>query len=111
MPSTDNGTKRRARTLRLHLIAYCCASIVFFAVDFFMVGVLWFHWPVMAWGAVAGVHVLYCKSVDVDSDWAERRAIDVRLKSYDLGHIIAIDERHKETLPRDSIDRGAGPER
>lgn len=97
----DEGTAVRMRAMRLHLIVYGCASIAFFIADSLMAGAPWFHWPVMAWGAVAGVHVLYCKSVDVDEDWAERRAIDIKLKSYDLGHIAAIEEAYKKEHPRD----------
>jgi hypothetical protein len=79
------------RSLRHHLIMYGFASVVFFVADSFMPGALWFHWPVMTWGAIAGAHLLYCKSVNVDEAWAERRALDLRLKSYDLGHILDID--------------------
>ena len=99
MPNIDGGIVKWA--LRRHLIAYGCASVVFFVADYFMAGASWFYWPVMAWGAVVGVHWLYCKSIDVDDDWAERRTINIRLKSYDLGHIAAIDESYRKKHPRD----------
>ena len=105
MPKTDSGTLKRSRALQLHLIVYGCASVVFFIADQVMTGAQWFHWPVMAWGVVAGIHLLYCKSIDVDQDWAERRAIDVRLKSYDLGHISAIDESFRKDHPQDPSSR------
>ena len=101
MPKSDNGTRSRRRALRHHLVAYGCASLAFFVADSFMAGAQWFHWPVMAWGAVVGVHVLYRKCVNVDEDWAERRAIDVRLKSYDLGHITAIDDHYRKEYSRE----------
>jgi hypothetical protein len=80
---------------------YGFASVVFFVADSFMPGALWFHWPVMTWGAIAGAHLLYCKSVNVDEAWAERRALDLRLKSYDLGHILDIDKSHRKDDLRD----------
>ena len=99
MRNIDGGIVKRA--LRRHLIAYGCASVIFFVADSLMAGAQWFHWPVMAWGVIAGAHFLYCKSLNVDEAWAERRVLDLRVKSYDLGHILAIDETHREKHRRD----------
>ena len=95
--SAENGKYRRARALRVHFMGFAGVSVILLAVDLLMPGPAWFYWPVMAWGAVIGAHALYCKSLAVDEDWAERRAGDIRQKSYDIGHILDIEDSYKKT--------------
>lgn len=91
------GAARRARVLRIHFIAYSSVNIVLFATDLLFSEARWFYWPAMAWGAVLGAHWLFCKSLAVDDDWAERRANKIRDKSYDLGHIRDIENTFNES--------------
>jgi hypothetical protein len=105
--------QRRMRRMYLHLIAFSAGVVGLFVSDYFTPGRPWFHWPAMAWGAVMLAHYLYCKSMQVahDEAWADERSRDLRMKSYDLGHIRAIlrspkkygepDSRHE---PRDATD-------
>ena len=101
----DNGKFRRARALRNHFMGYAGVGILLFAVDLVTSGPVWFYWPVMAWGVVIGAHWLYCKSLAVDDDWADRRAGELRYKSYDLGHIQQIEESYKNSQSSDSGER------
>ena len=94
--NSDEGIVRRARTLRVHFLAFAAVSIVLFTVDLVLFESLWFYWPVMAWGAVFGAHALYCKSLSVDDDWAERRSNMIHDKSYDIGHIRDIEASYEK---------------
>lgn len=94
--NSDEGITRRARTLRVHFLAFAAVSIILFAIDLVLFETLWFYWPVMAWGAVFGAHGLYCKSLSVDDDWAERRSNMIRDKSYDIKHIHDIEVSYEK---------------
>ncbi len=98
--------RRRMRFMHLHLVAYVTGVIGFFISDYLTPGPLWFHWPVMAWGVVMGVHFLYCKTLQLAGDeaWADERAADIRGKSYDLGHIRAIQVAPKLWQKKDETD-------
>ncbi len=101
----DKGKVHRARTFRIHFLGFAGISILLFMLDLVTLGPLWFYWPVMAWGAVIGAHWLYCKSLAVDDDWADRRVSEVLYKSYDLGHIRQIEESYKNKQSSDSGER------
>ncbi len=90
--NTDASVARRSRMLRIHFLGFAGVSIVLLSIDLSLFAVRWFHWPVMAWGAVLGTHFLYCKSLAVDDAWVEKRTNKIRDKSYDLGHIRAIED-------------------
>jgi|GEM_PF-689352 len=91
--------RKRMRHMYLHLTAYSTAVVALFISDLMTPGPLWFHWPAMVWGVVMGAHFLYCKSLQLahDEEWADSRVEDIRMKSYDLGHIRAIDLSSKKT--------------
>ena len=44
-------------------------------------------WLGMIWTVVVGVHFLTIKSLNVDENWGEARAYDIRQKTYDHKHI------------------------
>jgi len=44
-------------------------------------------WLGIIWTAVVGAHFLTVKAMNVDDDWAEARAYDIRKKTYDHKHI------------------------
>jgi len=95
----------------LHLIAFTTGVIGLGVSDYLTPGPMWFHWPVMVWGAVMGVHFLYCRSLQVaqNEQWADKRATDIRMKSYDLGHIRAIDQSSKKNNGSGSPTGGSSP--
>lgn len=98
---TDDRTARRARVLRLHMFAFFGAAVLLLATDFLFFEMRWAHWPAMIWGAAFCVHALYCKSLSVDDDWADERAGKLRERSYDLGHILKIEESYKNESARE----------
>ena len=62
----------------------------------------WAYWVFPASGIVLAAHYLVYKSLTVDDRWAEERADDLNLTSYDRGHIESIRKRIKEYVrPRD----------
>lgn len=58
--------------------------------------VAWVSWPALVWGFVVIVHYLIAKTRNVDQGWADRRAGVIRSRSYDHGHIEAIEKEHRE---------------
>ena len=53
----------------------------------------WSFAPVCGWGIVLAVHYLYVRTMNVDDDWVRERTDDLRVRSYDLGHITDLKER------------------
>lgn len=88
-----------SRYFRLHLRAYLLGTGVLILVDLAVFDGWWFFWPILAWGILVLLHHLYVKSTRVDSDWADARAVEVRFRAYDLGHIESIQERYKDGAP------------
>lgn len=80
------------RMLRIHLILFAAVGIALFTIDISFFDTRWFHWPVMAWGVIVGVHALYFKCLTVDDEWVSHRTDRIRSKSYDLGHIRDIED-------------------
>ena len=98
-PTTFCGQYRR-----IHMAYFIGVGASLVAFDFTFSETRWFHWPLMIWGALLCVHLLYCKSVSVDDAWAEKRTNRIKGKSYDLGHIRNIEESYKEdTPPEESV--------
>lgn len=80
----------RFRThLRLYLVA--CGGLTL--VNLFTGGSWWSFTPVCGWGILLAVHYFYVRAVNVDDDWVRERTEDLRIRSYDLGHITDLEER------------------
>lgn len=103
-PSNSGPAATLRRYLRLHVVVYLAVVAVSAAVDLTLSDIRWFHWPAMVWGAVLCVHILYCKSLSVDEGWAEARADKLRERSYDLGHIMSIEESYKNSAEATAPD-------
>ncbi len=88
-----HGQQRESavRRLRRHALAYGAGNALLLVIDLVSGGEMWIFWPLFGWGIVLGFHILYFRSTGVDASWVERRADDVRYKTYDLQHI-----RHNE---------------
>ncbi len=84
------------RRLRRHALAYGAGNALLLVIDLVAGGEMWIFWPLFGWGIVLGFHYLYVRSTGVDDSWVQRRADDVRYKSYDLQHIRDIEERHEK---------------
>ena len=53
----------------------------------------WSFTPVCGWGIVLALHYFYVRAANVDDDWVRARTEDLRIRSYDLGHITDLEER------------------
>ena len=75
---------------RLHLLAYVIIGGVLFLIDLFTPQSWWFFWPVFGWGVAVAAHWLYVRCLNISDEWAEQRTDDVRLRAYDLSHMLYI---------------------
>ena len=96
----SDGDKARhiivTRLFRWHLLAYCVVMGILVGINILVGGGWWSFWPMCAWGLVFAFHFFYYKSVTVDDDWVKERTDDMRLRSYDVSHILDIEERVKQ---------------
>ena len=105
MSESDPPHEEHVRWLfRRHLWAYFGVNGALLAVNIATGGGWWSFWPMFAWGVPLSIHFFYFKSVTVEDDWVQERADDLKLRSYDLGHIEDIRTRVEE---RDSTMRPA----
>ncbi len=88
MNSPNRRTARQAeQALHWHGLAVIGGLLLMLCSHWWWYSAYWFYWLGLA-GCMSWVfHYCVVKSVYVDEDWADERARDLRLKSYDLGHI------------------------
>ena len=69
----------------------------------------WSFAPVYGWGIVLAVHYFYVRAANVDDDWVRERTEDLRIRSYDLGHITDLEERVEkgDESVRPAVERGS----
>ncbi len=53
-------------------------------------------WPVALWGVLLCLHFLCSRAFRVDDEWVRGRTEDLRLRSYDLSHIVDIEDRARQ---------------
>ena len=78
---------------RTHLRLYLVLGGGLTLVNLFTGAGWWSFAPVCGWGIVLAVHYFYVRAANVDDDWVRERAEDLRVRSYDLGHITDLKER------------------
>lgn len=100
---TNRGDDERhpfvERLFRWHVLAYCVLMGALVAVNIYIGGGWWSFWPMCAWGLVLAFHFFYYKSVTVDEAWVQERTDDMRLRSYDVSHILDIEDRSNKRDP------------
>ena len=80
----------RFRThLRLYVVA--CGGLIL--VNLYTGAGWWSFAPVYGWGVLLAVHYFYVRAAKVDDDWVRDRTEDLKVRSYDLGHITDLEER------------------
>jgi hypothetical protein len=93
-----------ARAFRPHLVAYLLVNAGLTALNVYLGAPWWAVWPLVLWGLLLMLHFLYYRATSVDEAWVEERTLDLRSKSYDMGHIDDIREH-----PAPSVeDEGGG---
>lgn len=100
-PEEARGEDHRRRTLvtrifRWHATAYGVLMGGLAVTNIVVGGGWWSFWPMCVWGLLLSLHFFYYKSVTVDEEWARERTDDLKLRSYDLSHILDIKERVDE---------------
>ena len=56
----------------------------------------WAFWPLLTTGFLLALHFFAYKSLSVDDVWADERAQELNLKSYDRSHIEDLKSRYDE---------------
>jgi hypothetical protein len=103
-PAPPRMRRILARGFRPHLYVYLVANAAFTGLNVYMGAPWWAVWPLVLWGMLLMLHFLYHRTASVDDAWVEERTLDLRSKSYDMGHIDNIRER-----PAPSIQDEGGP--
>ena len=96
----------RFRThLRLYLVV--CGGLTL--INLFTSASWWSFTTVCGWGVLLAVHYFYVRAANVDDDWVRDRTEDLKVRSYDLGHITDLEERVERgdasVLPGSERDR------
>ena len=82
---------------RTHLLLYLVVCGGLTLVNLWTGAGWWSFAPVYGWAVLLAVHYFYVRAANVDDDWVRDRTEDLKVRSYDLGHIADLEER---------IDRG-----
>jgi hypothetical protein len=92
-PAAPSPLRRRvARAFRWHLLIYLLVNAALTGVNVYMGAPWWAVWPLLVWGLLLLLHFLFQRAESVDDAWVEERTLDLRSKSYDMGHIDDIRE-------------------
>lgn len=75
-----------------HRLAFVLVNVLLTAANVYTGPPWWAFWPLIAWGMVLMLHFLVHRAHAVDDAWVEERTLDLRSKSYDMGHIDDIRE-------------------
>ena len=86
--------------LRRHGLAYLFVNGALISINILTGPPSWSFWPFIGWCVLLTCHYFYVRSINVDPDWADQRAGDLRLRSYDVSHILEIDDRHDKKRER-----------
>lgn len=79
--------KRVTRAFRPHLLVYLLVNAALTAANVYTGTPWWAVWPLVVWGLLLMLHFLFHRAASVDDAWVEERTLDLRSKSYDMGHI------------------------
>lgn len=97
---------RLARTFKQHLVAYVALNVVLTGINIYTGAPWWAVWPLLIWGFLLMLHFLIYRATSVEDAWVEERMLDLRSKSYDMGHI---DDIRKHPAPSIKDDKGGSP--
>jgi hypothetical protein len=90
---------RLVRSFRWHVWSFSAINLGLTGINILLGRPWWAFWPLVATGLALGVHFMLAKALTVDERWAEERARDLTVKSYDRGHIESIRERQEQSDP------------
>ena len=90
---------RLARSFRWHGAAFIAVNLVLTAANAAAGPPWWALWPLIATTLLLALHYFLRKAFTVDERWAEERATELNLKSYDRSHIEDIKSRRIDARP------------
>ena len=76
-----------------HLRLYLVLCGVLTLINLYTGGGWWSFAPVYGWSIVLAVHYFYVRAASVDDDWVRERTEELKIRSYDLGHITDLEQR------------------
>ena len=88
---------RLVRGFRWHASSFIALNLGLTAVNIATGPPWWALWPLLATGLALGLHYILFKAFTVDERWAEERAHELNLKSYDRSHIESIRDRQQRS--------------
>jgi hypothetical protein len=107
MPAAPSPVRKRiARAFRPHLLVYLLVNACLTGVNVTMGAPWWAVWPLVLWGMLLMLHFLYYRATSVDEAWVEERTLELRSKSYDMGHI---DDIREHPAPSIGNEDGGNP--
>ena len=78
---------------RYHALALASAICLLLSIEW-VLGARWpWFWPLIIWGLMVSIHYFFSAAFDINEVWADDRVVDVKTRSYDLGHIMNIEQR------------------
>jgi len=87
------------RWLRVHLVLFSTFVLLLFILKPFEGDTPVYFWLPFAWGLFTAIHFFVVSTLTVDDAWTEERILDLKVRSYDLGHMEDIRERHEDLHP------------
>lgn len=78
---------RARRSFRRHRGLFLGVNVALNVANYFIGTGWWAFWPLAGWGVLFMIHYLRYKALTVDERWVDMRAAELRIKSYDRGHI------------------------
>jgi len=89
----ERPTLPGAKGFRKHFWAYAAAFGATLVVNLGFGAGLPLFWPLAAWSVALAVHFFVASAADVQDDWVDERSLELRMRSYDFGHIDDIRDR------------------
>lgn len=85
---------------RYHVLVYLLGNGTLWLINEFTSERWWAFWPLFFWSLFLALHFFLIRSIHADDNWAQRRALALRAKSYDVDHIRAIVHSYRDhTMP------------
>jgi hypothetical protein len=86
----------RAKKFPLHFRIYGGVLIFVLFLNLILGAGLPLFWPLAAWAVGLAVHYFIASAIDVNEEWVQEKAMDLRYRSYDFDHIENIQGRVKK---------------
>ena len=78
---------------RYHALVLAIAVCLLLSIEW-VLGARWsLLWPLIIWGLMVSIHYFVSAAFDINEVWADDRVVDVKTRSYDVGHIMNIEHR------------------